>query len=412
MNNKYWWPLAVDPFTYFDRLKIATFVLDKRNVWTIGPQTEAFEIVWEDFSNEHGGGGPYGTRALFTSSGTSANQLLVDTFKYSQTEVEFKNTVVIVPSTTWSTSVTPWIQVGYRIDFCDINLKDFSFDYEELEKLIIKYTSQGKKVVIWTTALLGFSPNVKELFRLKSKYDAELFLDNCEGSLTSYSGEQFNDYKGNKLNCFFDMVTTSVFFSHFIITGGEGGFLFVNKLKYHPVAKMIRGHGLTRALEKEHPLRKEIEAANPNINPDFLFGCLGSNYRNSEIIAKMGRLDFKRVDTYIKRRKLLFDLYNAGLDNKKYYQFTREEGDVPLCLPIIIKNKNKVKKLKEALETAGIQTRPIVSSCLLSHPAFKRFGKDIDFKNSMYLNQGVYIGLNHKVTTWDIQKLSDILKKI
>lgn len=396
--NKYWWPLAVDPFTYFDRLKIATFVLDKRNMWTIGPQTQAFERVWEKFCH------PTNTMALFTSSGTSANQLLVDTFKYSQNEVEFKNTIIIVPSTTWSTSITPWLQVGYKIEFCDINLKDFSFDYENLEKLVSKHKENGKHVVIWTTALLGFSPDIYKLDEIKNKYDLEIFLDNCEGSLTS-----FEDVK---LNSLFDMVTTSVFFSHFIITGGEGGFLFVNKLKYYPVAKMIRGHGLTRALEKEHPLRKQIEAANPNINPDFLFGCLGSNYRNSEIIAKMGQLDFKRVDIYIKRRKLLFDLYNAELDTKKYHQFIREEGDVPLCLPIIIKNKSKVKKLKDTLEAAEIQTRPIVSTCLLSHPAFKRYGKDTDFKNSMYLNQGVYIGLNHKVSSGDVYKLLKILKDI
>ena len=41
--NKYRWPLATDPFTLWDRLKICWFLLDKRNMLTMGPKVAEFE---------------------------------------------------------------------------------------------------------------------------------------------------------------------------------------------------------------------------------------------------------------------------------------------------------------------------------------------------------------------------------
>ena len=54
--------------------------------------------------------------SVFVNSGSSANLLMAQTLlegKY------LKNKVVVLPSLSWSTTVSPYLQLGYKIILCD-----------------------------------------------------------------------------------------------------------------------------------------------------------------------------------------------------------------------------------------------------------------------------------------------------
>ena len=50
------------------------------------------------------------------------------------------NSEVIVPAVTWVTNITSVIQTKLKPVFVDVNLIDYSFDYEKLEKAISSRT--------------------------------------------------------------------------------------------------------------------------------------------------------------------------------------------------------------------------------------------------------------------------------
>jgi dTDP-4-amino-4,6-dideoxygalactose transaminase len=163
----YKYPLQTDNFSFWDRLKVCKFILNKNNRLTAGPKVEEFEKEWENIS---------GAKCIATSSGSTANHLLLEVFLQTN-NLDPKNVTVFCPATTWASSVSPWLFRGCEVVFVDINLKDFSFNYDELEYELMERDGDGKIKVIWPTALIGFPPNIDKLNELKREYKTYLFAD-------------------------------------------------------------------------------------------------------------------------------------------------------------------------------------------------------------------------------------------
>ena len=391
--NKYKYPLQNDPFTLKDRLKICKYILFGDRL-TMGNKVKTLEKKFSDYTCSK--------YTLATSSGSTANHLLVETFfqshKYSP-----QDTIVFVPATTWASSVSPWIMKGCEVRFVDINLIDFCFNYEKLNQEISKTNKKIK--VIFPTFLVGFLGNCSKLNQIKTKHlNTYLFVDLCECTLVP---------KG-KLHpaSFFDMCTTSTFFAH-QINSIEGGMLFINdkdNSTYEHNAKMIRNHGLLRSLKGSKNINDIVRMVsetvfNPDIDPEFLFPVLGTNYRMSDLHAIFGILDFKRIENYISHRQKLWKNFISKLNINKYR--TLNPDIVPFCLPIVKTKSNKkdLCKIKKFLNEKGWETRPIISFLPLNK-AFKNDQNLENFPNSNYLhNNGFYVGLNNEMKIKDIEIL-------
>lgn len=389
------YPLQTDNFSFWDRIKAAFFILNKKNRLTSGPKVLELEKTWSDIAGKN-------IKSLATSSGSTANHLLVETFLQSY-EYEPKNVTVFVPSTTWASSVTPWIMRGCEIVFVDINLEDFSFNYNELEKELELRKNDNKVKVIWPTALIGFIPDVDKLKSLKEKYNTYLFADLCETTLGEYKNK-------NILSCF-DMSSTSFFWAH-EVCGIELGMLFINEKfelfqTVYENAQMIRSHGLTRVIPKNSESRKNIESKYSDVDPEFLFAKIGTNYRSTDLNAMFCLLDSRRVEKYKKLRKKLWAYIVDNLPND-YKKLNKDI--IPFCLPFIstVKNINKVKK---NLNLNGWETRPII--CYLPiNPAFEKFADKKEYPNSKFIHEnGFYVGLNKDIKIKDIKKLFKIISK-
>jgi len=389
------YPLQTDNFTFLDRIKSALFILNKKNRLTSGPKVLELEKTWSEIAGEN-------IKSLATSSGSTANHLLVETFLQSY-NYEPNNVTVFVPSTTWASSVTPWIMRGCEIVFVDINLEDFSFNYNDLEQELDSRKNDNKIKVIWPTALIGFIPDVNRLKDLKEKYNTYLFADLCETTLGEYKNQ-------NILSCF-DMSTTSFFWAH-EVCGIELGMLFINQKfeqfqNIYDTAQMVRSHGLTRVIPKNSENRKSLESKYPTVDPEFLFSRIGTNYRSTDLNAMFCLLDSKRVEKYKKLRKYLWGYIVDNLPNE-YLKLNK--NITPFCLPFISTTKN-INKIKENLNLNGWETRPII--CYLPiNPAFEKYSNKKEYPNSKFLHDnGFYVGLNKDIKIKDIKKLFKIISK-
>lgn len=385
------WHLNVDNFTIFDRLKIAAFILNRNNRLTMGSQVAKFEKEFARFA-----GVPF---AIFTSSGSTANSLLAETLK----SIHGNSQTVVVPATTWSTSINPWLQAGYPVVFSDVNLDDFSFDLDKLA-VTLAYTNNA---IVFATSLLGFVPNLDALRLVCEKYGAKLYLDNCENTLGKYKDESILSYATG---------TTSTYFGHQICSI-EGGFLFTKDPQIHERALMIRNHGMTRSLSENNLTRSKFEQANPSIDPQFLFAEVGNNFRNTEINALFGSLDFRRREEYAKTRRDLYTFFLQEL-NEQFYAPDILSDDcyhVPFCLPIVCNDRDCLPGLKQRLKDAQIEYRPIVGGHLPSQPIYQKTVPriaEVDTTNSRTLhNRGLYVGLHNKVSFSDIKRLCSVINE-
>ena len=369
-----------------DRFKICHFFLNSKNFWTMSKNVADFEKKMAAYA-----GSRY---AVYVSSGSTANTLLAMHLKdgygpNKASRATHKNTVIF-PSTTWTTSVSPFIREGFQPKFIDINLKDFSMDLDILDK----YLECNSKFVccVFLTSLIGFVPDMERIQELSRKYDVVFMMDNCENT--------FGHFKNKNVSSFFTS-STSTYFGH-QIQSVEGGFVFTNSPDEYDYFLLARNHGLTRSINDPNLIE------NTDVDKQFDFFLLGSNFRNSDIHAFIGLLDFRRLKKIkSKREKLYLTFFNALNDKKTLVAPDDVFGHSPFCLPILCETEEQKKTLLRYCTDNHIETRPIISGNLLKQTCYKSFDEWSSFPNSEYLNQKCfYVGLHAKVKERDVKMLA------
>jgi CDP-6-deoxy-D-xylo-4-hexulose-3-dehydrase len=372
------WLLNESNFTWKDRAKLCSFFLNPNKFWTMADEVAKFEEKMASYI-----GAKY---AVFVANGSVANSLIA---MYLRDHSGNKNTVVF-PSTTWITSISPFVREGFDPHFIDISLDNLGINLDKLEDYLKE--NSDKVACVFITSLLGFSPDMDRIKDIGKKYNVKIMMDNCESTLTSHGGKNLSAHYTS---------TTSTYFGH-ILQSVEGGFVFTNDDYEYDYFIMARNHGMVRGLKRN----KELYA-NPDVDARFDFRIMANNYRNTNINAFIGQLDFERVDEYIEKRKKLYDhFYDASSKNENVTVVKRKPEDVPFTLPVIFETKQKRKDIQEYCDKNGIETRPIVSGNLLRQTCFKKYGNPENYNTSELLHHnGLYCGLHSKVKIKDIDTL-------
>ena len=200
--------------------------LKKRSYLNQSKITKKFE---ENFSKK------IGTKySIFVNSGSSANLLIAQTLL----EGNFvKNKTIIVPSVSWATTVSPFLQLGFKVILCDSDKDNLGINISHLEKLCKKY-KPGSVIVV---NVLGHANNFQKILKLNKKFKFHLLEDNCE-SLGSKISKR-------SLGTFGLASSHSFYFGHHISTI-EGGMISTSNNKFYNVASAIRAHGWSRDMQK------------------------------------------------------------------------------------------------------------------------------------------------------------------
>ncbi len=375
-----------DTVTLRDRLKMAKFVLFNSRL-TNGPQVRKFEEEWSEWLGvEH---------SLFVSSGSTANSLLVSAWKELNNVPD--GAKVIVPACTWVTNISPIIQNNLTPVFCDINLKDFSFSIDGLQRIAEEHQDiRG----IFVTHLLGFSAKVAE-FRKLFPY-ADILEDVCESHGAILEG-------GKNAGTYDVGGTFSFYFGHHMTTV-EGGMVSTNNPDLYDLMRIKRSHGMAR----ESINCGGYSAQYPEIDPRFLFVTDGYNFRNNEIGAVLGQSQLKRLDDMIDIRN---ENYRSYYEVLRQYQnlFLLPEEPSPLqssfCLPLISHNVDTHNHLQELLDEYEVEYRPVVGGNLLRQPFLKDYTASCPNADVLH-ERGLYIGNSHFITDYHIEILEEILSEL
>lgn len=385
--KEYKWPLMKNTLSFMDRLKLAKFVVTS-DKFTQGKKVQEFENQWSKWL-----GCKY---SLFVTSGSTANFLLVASIieKYNLK----KGDKVLLPACTWVTNINPIFQLGLQPIFCDVNLRDYSFDLESLKSIVQKHPDIK---MVFVTHLLGI-PALSELY--KQYLPNAIFIDDvCEshGCL---------DLSGDKIGKHSLGATFSFYFGHHMSTI-EGGMISTNDEDLYDLMKMKRSHGLARVSDKFDEYAKK----NSDIEKSFLFVTDGYNFRNTELAAVLGLSQLKRLDKFISiRRRNYLDVTDVINSNDNFHPIHPNFGNSCFCFPFICKSKEIKHKLISLFEKYGIEYRPIVGGNLLRQPyldysiecSHGKLNVDIIHEN------GVYIGNSQFVTKKNIKFLKKVLEEM
>jgi CDP-6-deoxy-D-xylo-4-hexulose-3-dehydrase len=330
-------------------------VLDSDRL-TMGPRCDAFEREFARYLGvEH---------AVMVNSGSSAN--LIALFAMADALVPSGDTLprrilpgseVIVPALTWSTTIWPVLQVGAKPVFVDCDPRTLQMQPEAIEAAITPNTS-----AIIVVHVLGGAVDAAAVEAIARRRNLWLFEDTCEALGV--------DWDGKKVGSFGQLASFSFYFSHHITTI-EGGMVVTNDARLADLLRAMRAHGWIRDMRAG----PEIAAGYPDIDPRFLFLTTGFNVRPTEINAAIGLEQLKKLPSFNASRRDIARRLDAGLatlDQAGDLTLIRHHPHVhpaPFGYTVLCRSHAARNGLRDRLEAAGIETRPVICGNLARQPA-------------------------------------------
>ena len=336
----------------------------------LGPHVDAFEKELASYI------GVKYSAAL--SSGTAALHLSLKTLKVNPGDYVFCSDLTFIAS------ANAICYVGAIPVFIDSEESSWNMCPRSLELAFNKYLPKA----VLVTDLYGQSANYNSIQNICEKYDVPIIEDAAESLGAKYNQQ--------KCGSFGEMAIIS-FNGNKIITNSGGGMLLSNNKNFINEAKKLSTQSREKAIHYEH-------------------AQIGYNYRMSNILAALGRAQFKTLDSYIEKRRYIFNYYCDHLKDIKGIEFmpSLKNGKSTHWLSVILlKNLShkKIEKIIEKFSKNNIEIRPIWKPMHLQ-PVFDGFSFFHVNKNplSKYLfKHGLCLPSGSNLSKTDLDRIIDLL---
>lgn len=233
-----------------------------------GKNVNVFEEQFAEYCNSE--------YAVMLNSGTAAIHTALHSLGIGP------NDEVITTPFTFIGTVNPIVMCGAEPRFVDIAPDNFNIDVSKIENAI---TSNTKAIV--AVDLFGQPFDYTELRDIADRHKIHLVEDACQSVGAEY--KQLKSGILGKIGAFSLYATKN-------IVSGEGGVLTTNDASIADDARSFRQHGMTGPYEYEG---------------------LGYNYRATDLVAALARVQLDRVDTFNSRRRQNAEIYDRELQGLK-----------------------------------------------------------------------------------------------
>ena len=318
---------------------------------------------------------------LFVNSGSSAILLGLCALDLP------KDSEVITPACTFSTTIAPIIQSGLKPIFCDVEKGTY---VPTVDQICEKLTENTRLILL--PNLIGSKPDWKTL-RERIPKNVILFEDSAD---TITCTEET------------DISITSFYSSHLITAAGSGGMLMLNDKSLLKRATMFRDWGRIGDNSEDVKTRFDYKIDDIEYDYKFLYGAVGYNMKSSEMNAAFGLVQVSRLDEIREKRKNIFNRYLENLNcvDELVMPINTFDSDW-LAIPFMYKNR---LKLLTFLEENNIQTRVCFAGNVTRHPAYREFFTV--FPNSdQIMAEGFLLGAHHGMTIDDVDYVCDKIKE-
>jgi CDP-6-deoxy-D-xylo-4-hexulose-3-dehydrase len=140
----------------------------------------------------------------------------------------------------------------------------------------------------------------------------------------------------------------------------------------------------------------------------FLYGCLGYNFKSSEVNAAFGIEQMKKLPTFLEIRRKNVERYLENLKDVKGITLPDDSSKSNwLAFPIQVQNR---LAFVSYIESRNIQTRVIFSGNITRHPAYRQYMEE--FKNAdQIMKDGILLGCHHGMTIEDVDYVCSVIKE-
>ena len=376
-TRKVWY--APNKFESYGEEEIKAVEACLRDGWLagFGPRSVEFEEkIAKAFGKKYG---------VFVNSGSSACLLAIAALDLP------KGCKIITPACTFSTTLAPIIQLGYKPVFCDVGLKTYVPSVAD----IIAMVDEDVKAIM-VPNLIGNKPDwallKSELQRIGR---TDIFVIEDSADTLTYTEET-------------DVSTTSFYASHIITAGGQGGMVMFNDKKHVDRALQYRDWGRMGDNSEIMDDRFNHKVDGIPYDHKFLYGVLGYNMKCSEMNAAFGLVQLERFEKFKTIRRNNIERYLENLKDVKEVVLP-DDSIEPNWLAIPLQTERRLELLT-FLEDSNIQTRVTFAGNVTRHPIYREYLQPFDNSDTIMKN-GFLLGAHHGMTIEDVDYVCDKIKE-
>lgn len=319
---------------------------------TQGALVREFEDVWAAW---------LGTRhALYVNSGSSANLLMYYALLASG---KLKNRKVVVPAVSWATTVAPAIQFGFEPIMCEVEIETFGLCPRHLKQICEEH-DPGAVILVH---VLGVPCDMDAILGLQEEHGFYLMEDACAATGSTYDGV--------KVGNFGDLSSFSFFFGHHLSTI-EGGMVCTNHVEMQHLLLQLRSHGWAKDVPSEVEAQQWAAYSFDEYNRPFTFYHPGFNLRATDLQAKIGLSQMKKVDEVVRRRVENYRVYREMLEGHGFaLQRNDRAATCPIGCAVLARDAEHRMRVSDRLERANVEHRPLGGGNMSHQPFWReRYG--------------------------------------
>ncbi len=337
----------------------------------VGPDLDAFEV---EFAEYVGGG-----HAVALSSGTAALHLALERHVRS-------GDTVAVSSFTFCGSVNPIIYLGGIPHFVDCEAQSWNLDPNLLESLLRDRQNGGRQIAaIVVVHLYGQTADMDSLLFLSDRYGVPIVEDAAEalgafhrlGMAGAVAEAGIFSFNGNK-----------------IITTSGGGMLVTKDLQ---IAERVRKLSTQARDEEVYYQHSEV----------------GFNYRLSNLLAAVGRVQLQDLPRRIQRRREVFEDYSVKLQGESVLFMPEPEWGTSnrwlTCLTLGSANPIKRDHCISSLRAQGIESRHLWKP-MHQQPVYQHYPSTVSGVCDDIFDRGLCLPSGPDLTSQDISFITDCLR--
>jgi perosamine synthetase len=336
-----------------------------------GPKVALFE---EKFSKKFGSNLP----AIAVGSGTDALHLA-----YILTGLR-PGDEVIAPVFTCTATNIPFLYMGVKIKFADIDSETMNIDTNHVQNLM----SDKVKAII-CVHYGGLPCDMDELKKISDKWKVPIIEDAAHAVGAKYKGMDIGSISD------FTMFSFQAI-KH--ITTGDGGMLIVKDKSLVYKAERIRWFGIDRNAKQAGIWENDIYE-------------VGYKYQMTDIAAAMGIVSVDEFDDQSKLRKILFQTYVNELENFEGVKIIgngfEDREHAAWLFTVIVEDRFK---LQEKLRNNNIESNQ-VHFRNDRYSIFKEFTNGKAFPNMDKIEDNyLVLPLHTKMTIEDVKRVCSVIK--
>ena len=337
-----------------------------------GPKVDLFEHKFADFIGSD-------CSPVAVGSGTDALHL-----SYVLSGISPGDEVVSPLFTCTATNI-PFLNMGARIRFADVQQDTLNIDPHHVRSLMNERTK-----AIVCVHYGGLPCDMDELREIADEWKVPIIEDAAHAVGASYKGTQIGDLSE------FTMFSFQAI-KH--LTTGDGGMLMLKDSSLLEKAKRVRWFGIDRGAKQGGIWENDIVE-------------IGYKYQMTDVAAAMGLAALEDLDSALSHRKELFGLYREGLADVGGVEFldgNRNDRVHAAWLCTIMTDFGK--DLQTKLAENGIESNQ-VHFRNDRYTIFKEFTKNVDFPNMDAVeNRYLVLPLHTKVSREDVERICSLVKE-